>query len=140
MYIHGIGIISSVGRGLDAFCGALTSGPLPMTGDGFHRVSEKDLKDPILAKEARRADRFDRMAILAGLDALRDARIRSDVHPSIVGLILATGLGPHVTTFRFLDDIINFKERDVSPTLFLIRFIMPPCPMYLFWLAYAVRL
>lgn len=118
MYIHGIGIISSVGRGLDAFCGALTSGPLPMTGDGFHRVSEKDLKDPILAKEARRADRFDRMAILAGLDALRDARIRSDVHPSIVGLILATGLGPHVTTFRFLDDIINFKERDVSPTLF----------------------
>ena len=118
MYINGIGIISSVGRGLEAHRGALTSGPLPMTGDGLHRVQEKDLKDPILAKEARRAGRFERMAILAGLDALRDAGIRSDAHPSKVGLILATGLGPHVTTIRFLDDIINFKEKDVSPTLF----------------------
>jgi len=118
MYIHGIGIISSVGRGLEAHRDALTSGSWPMTGGGLHRVGEKDLKDPILAKEARRASRFDRMAILAGLDALEDAGIRSDTHLSAVGLIIATGLGPHVTTFRFLDDIINFKEKDVSPTLF----------------------
>lgn len=118
MYIHGIGIISSVGRGLEAHRDALTSLPLPMTGGGLHRVGEKDLKDPVLAKEARRATRFDRMAILAGLDALEDAGIHSNTHSSTVGLIIATGRGPHATTFRFLDDIINFKEKDVSPTLF----------------------
>ena len=118
MYIHGIGIISSVGRGLDVHRRALTSGAWSTSEDGFHRVGEKDLKDPLLAKEARRASRFDRMAILAGLDALADAGIRPDAHASSVGLIIATGLGPHVTTFRFLDDIINFKEKDVSPTLF----------------------
>lgn len=118
MHIHGIGIISSVGRGIEAHRSALTSCPQPMTGDGLYRVQEKDLKDPLWAKEARRAGRFDRMAILAGLDALKDAGINLDAHSSTVGLILATGLGPHVTTFRFLDDMINFKERDVSPTLF----------------------
>ena len=117
MHINGIGIISSVGRGLEAHRGALAA-PLAMTADGLHRVQEKYLKDPVLTKDARRADRFDRMAILAGLDALRDAGISSDTHASTVGLILATGLGPHVTTFRFLDDMINFKEKDVSPTLF----------------------
>lgn len=118
MYIHGIGIISSVGRGIEAHRQALTDASLPAVVDGFHRVSEKDLKDPILVKEARRADRFDRMAILAGLDALADAGIYSDASLSTVGLILATGFGPHTTTFRFLDDLLNFKEKDVSPTLF----------------------
>ncbi|MBF0387216.1 MAG: beta-ketoacyl synthase chain length factor [Candidatus Omnitrophica bacterium] len=118
MYIHGIGIISSVGRGLEAHRAALTNGQETKSSDGVHRVSEVALKDPALAKDARRAGRFDRMAILAGLDALKDAGPQSTAHSSSIGLILATGLGPHVTTFRFLDDMISFKEKDVSPTLF----------------------
>ncbi|MBF0593864.1 MAG: beta-ketoacyl synthase chain length factor [Candidatus Omnitrophica bacterium] len=118
MQIHGIGIISSVGRGLDVHRAALAAGVSAAGADGFYRVTEKDLKDPLLAKAARRAGRFDRMAILAGLDALNDAGIKVQDTPSAIGLILATSLGPHVTTFRFLDDLINFKEQDVSPTLF----------------------
>ncbi|MFH0753953.1 MAG: beta-ketoacyl synthase N-terminal-like domain-containing protein [Candidatus Omnitrophota bacterium] len=118
MHIHGVGIISPAGRGLDVHRAALKGGELPVAADGFLRVQEKDLKDPRLAKDARRADRFDRMAILAGLDAFQDAGLGTDVDLSRVGLILATGLGPHATTFRFLDDMINFREKDVSPTLF----------------------
>lgn len=118
MYIHGIGIISSIGRGIEAHRLALTSSPVSVSSDGVHRVSETALKDPILAKDARRSGRFDRMAILAGLDALKDAGIQQNANSSRIGLILATGLGPHVTTFKFLDDMINFKEKDVSPTLF----------------------
>ena len=57
MYIHGIGIISSVGRGLEAHRVALTSSPVPISFDVVHRVSEIALKDPILAKDARRSGR-----------------------------------------------------------------------------------
>jgi 3-oxoacyl-[acyl-carrier-protein] synthase II len=117
MNINGIGIITSAGRGIEAQLKALTEGAPPSSPDGFFRVHEQTLKDPLLAKEARRADRFDRMAVLAGLDALNDAGLDADQIAS-TGLILATAQGPHVTTFRFLDDLINFKEKDVSPTLF----------------------
>jgi 3-oxoacyl-[acyl-carrier-protein] synthase II len=117
MNIHGIGIISSVGRGLEVHRRAL-AGPLPTVTDGFCRIQDNDLKDPVLTKDARRASRFDRLAILAGLDAVKDAAIQTNAPSATVGLILATALGPHVTTFRFLDDMINFDEKDVSPTLF----------------------
>ncbi|MBF0384415.1 MAG: beta-ketoacyl synthase chain length factor, partial [Candidatus Omnitrophica bacterium] len=118
MHINGIGIISPVGRGLEVHRQALANASLPAVVDGFHRVSEKDLKDPCLAKDARRAGRFDRIAILAGMDALKDAGICLDIDSPQIGLILATSFGPHSTTFRFLDDLLNFKEKDVSPTLF----------------------
>ena len=139
MYIHGIGIISSVGRGIEAHRQALTDASLPAVVDGFHRVSEKDLKDPILVKEARRADRFDRMAILAGLDALADAGIYSDASLSTVGLILATGFGPHTTTFRFLDDLLNFKEKMFRQRSFLILFTTLPRLICHFWRVYMDR-
>ncbi len=114
--INGIGIICNYGRGIDAVKLALENGH---THDIFtSRVNDDILKDKIFSKDARRSDRFDRMAVLAALDAISSSGINSEVETNNIGIILATGFGPHVTTFRFLDDILAYKEPDVSPILF----------------------
>lgn len=118
MHLRGLGIISPFGRGLEGLRAALRGGPAPSAADGFLRVPEPVLKDPVLAKEARRAGRFERMAVLAGLDALAEAGLRAPAPPDRTGLIVATALGPHVATFRFLDDLVAFNPGEVSPTLF----------------------
>jgi len=116
MNINGIGIICNYGRGIDAVKSALDNGQAQEILSS--RVNDDILKDKIFSKDARRSDRFDRMAVLAALDALSDAGINCEVENNDIGIILATSFGPHVTTFRFLDDILTYKEADVSPILF----------------------
>jgi 3-oxoacyl-[acyl-carrier-protein] synthase II len=116
MNINGIGIICNYGRGIDAFKLALENGQAQEIFTS--RVNDDILKDKIFSKDARRSDRFDRMAVLAAFDAITSSGINSEVEKNNIGIILATGFGPHATTFRFLDDILTYKEPDVSPTLF----------------------
>jgi 3-oxoacyl-[acyl-carrier-protein] synthase II len=116
MNINGIGIICNYGRGIDSLKAVIDTGRAPEILAS--RVNYDILKDKIFSKDARRSDRFDRLAVLAALDALSDSGINSEVEKNNIGIILATAFGPHATTFRFLDDILNFKESDVSPILF----------------------
>ncbi len=127
MDIHGIGIISSVGRGLESFLKALQQDPIaPKTSMcslvtkkkiSAFRVDDSLLKDKEVLKNSRRADRFCKMAVLSACDAFLDSNmeVRDDEK---IGVIVATAFGPHKTTFNFLDNILDYGEAGVSPTIF----------------------
>lgn len=118
MDILGIGTIFAGGRGLEKFEAALegaTSFAAPdEKGRICARVSLEGISDPAL-KKIRRADKLSKMAVLAASEAVASAGIK-DV--SDLGVILATAFGPHVTTFSFLDDILDYGDGGVSPTTF----------------------
>ena len=128
MNIAGIGIISARGRGIDSLDIALREGwvaPSQIKScndqNAFYpayRVEKKTINDINLSKKIRRADRFSKMAVLAAWDAVADSGIQINDKESAIGIILATAFGPHVTTFRFLDDIIDYGDGSVSPTTF----------------------
>jgi len=127
MEICGVGTISSVGRGLESFAKALQQGPMapklsvcsPITKKRILVFSVDDvlLSDKDALRKSRRADRFCKMAVLAAWDALADSGIKVMENEKI-GVIVATGFGPHKTTFNFLDNILDYGENGVSPTIF----------------------
>ena len=127
MKIHGIGIISSVGRGIKGFDEALLQDPVASQMSVYSSINDKAipvfsvddslLKDRDVLKNSRRADRFCKMAALASWDAMADSGIEIKEDEK-VGVIVATAFGPHRTTFNFLDDILDYGEAGVSPTTF----------------------
>jgi 3-oxoacyl-[acyl-carrier-protein] synthase II len=128
MNIAGMGLVSARGRGVAALEQALEQGWVP-PGDvevkglasgrlPVYAVSAETLSDKVVLAKARRADRFTRMAVLAASDALQDSGLGASVDKSRLGIIVATALGPHATTFSFLDGILDFGDAAVSPTAF----------------------
>jgi 3-oxoacyl-[acyl-carrier-protein] synthase II len=83
-----------------------------------YSVEENTIKDRAVLKKMRRADRFSKMAVLAAFDAVRDSGVAIGEGGASLGIILATAFGPQVTGFRFLDEIIDYGDSNVSPTLF----------------------
>jgi 3-oxoacyl-[acyl-carrier-protein] synthase II len=75
------------------------------------------LPDKTLLKKIRRADAVSKMAVLAASDALVNSGMEN-IAAKRLGIIVATALGPHVTTFDFLDDILDHGDAAVSPTTF----------------------
>ncbi len=128
MNIAGIGLVSTRGRGVESLIQALEKGwrapvevALPGANPGkvlAYPVSAETLSDKVVLNKARRADRFIRMSVLAAVDAVQDSGIGTSLEKSRLGIIVATALGPHVTTFGFLDGIIDFGDAAVSPTAF----------------------
>lgn len=84
---------------------------------GIGTVLDKSRKDKSVLKDIRRADDLIKMAVLAAHDAFVDSGL-DDSAKDDLGVILATAFGPHLTTFRFLDEILNYGDANVSPTLF----------------------
>ena len=80
-----------------------------LLGKGF---ANKNVK----VKKIRRADNFAKMAVSASIKACSDFDF-SDTK-SDISIILATQFGPHVTTFKFLDNLLDYSETGVSPTIF----------------------
>lgn len=127
MNILGIGMVSFQGYGVSAWETALQNGwqppaefPEPRAADGKRQVCRVDLDaapDRTLLKKIRRADKLSKMAVLAAADALADSGI-PDIAGKRVGIILATAFGAHVTTFDFLDGILDYGDANVSPTTF----------------------
>ncbi len=115
MNINGIGIIFNRGRGLENLEKALLEG-WKMPADGY-TVPQEALSDSIILKNMRRADDLSKMVTIATLDAVNDGGLEEKDKEEL-GIILATAFGPHPTTFKFLDDIINFGEKEASPTTF----------------------
>ena len=125
MNLLGIGMVFRGGRGIDCYENALKQGWQPPVECEIRHlnkrlpvyvVADETLADKLLLKKMRRADRFSKMAVLAAADALRDSGLESDGQRT--GVILATSFGAHQTTFDFLDDIIDYGEGQVSPTIF----------------------
>ena len=115
MNIAGIGVLCSQGRGLARFEQALKANVASLDESGScHRIPPEALEDREVLWDIRRADRFSKIAVLAAYDAMRDGGCSN----GSMGIIVSTGLGPHATTFRFLDDILNYSDSSVSPTIF----------------------
>ena len=83
-------------------------------------VSKARVKEDekIAVKGLRRADAFSRMAVVAALRASEAAGADIKSYTDTLGIIVATRLGPHATTFGFLDGILDFSEAEASPTAF----------------------
>jgi 3-oxoacyl-[acyl-carrier-protein] synthase II len=128
MNIGGIGIVFTKGRGIESLDIALREGwtsPQLIKSDNdqnifypIYSVEKKTINDINLLKKIRRADRFSKMAVMAARDAVVDSGIQINDKKADIGIILSTAFGPHVTTFRFLDDIIDYGDGSVSPTTF----------------------
>lgn len=103
--VTGLGIISPIGTGKDAFWGALLRGE---SGIGrITRFDPSEFKTQIAAevrdfnpetyidkKEARRMDRYTQFAVAATGLALEDAQISPDeVDPDRIGVVLGCGIG-----------------------------------------------
>lgn len=114
MYINGIGVVSGAGLDLESFIASLSSEAMGKP-EGF-LVDLSLVREKSLLKKMRRADKFSKMAVVAAAEALLDAQ--PEMGGGRVGIILTTAFGPHVTTFDFLDDIIEYGDRSVSPTTF----------------------
>lgn len=127
MYVHGLGTVFAGGRGSDIFGQAVECNappPVSMLDVPFYekpfpvyRIPDDALRDKVLARKLRRADRFSRMAVLGAADALVDAG-GAGGDGIKTGIIIATALGPHRTTFKFLDDMREYGDAQVSPTIF----------------------
>jgi 3-oxoacyl-[acyl-carrier-protein] synthase II len=128
MNIAGIGIVSTRGRGVASLEQALEQGwvpPVDVEARGLpsghlpvYAVSPDALSDKTVLAKARRADRFARMSVLAASDALHDSGLGAGLDKARLGVIVATAFGPHVTTFSFLDGILDYGDAAVSPTAF----------------------
>lgn len=132
MYIAGLSTVFNRGRGLDALAQALEEGwqapewrDHPSGQIPVYDVSKEVLADKALFKKMRRADRFSRMAVMAASDAFgdavnNDAAFASGLSPDKqnLGIIVSTALGPHATTFKYLNDILDYGDAGPSPTLF----------------------
>lgn len=127
MRINGIGVVSARGRGTACLEEALAQGWTPPTFletpfsgcEGFpvYAVPNEALSDKTFSRKIRRADRLSKMAVVAAADAVAESRMDiSDT--SRIGIVFATAFGPHATTFKFLDDIIDYGDGSVSPTSF----------------------
>ncbi len=126
MFISGLGILYSKGRGMTTLTSDLEHGPMtpefvtvPLVGNPLPVLFIKPdlLKDPLLPRSMRRADRFSRIATLAALDAVEQSG-QPLQDASRTGIVFATSLGPHVTTFEFLEEILAYGDAGSSPTKF----------------------
>lgn len=126
MFISGLGLIYSKGRGISRLTYDLEYGhkapefvTVPLVKDPLpvFRIAPEFLEDPLLPHSMRRADRFSRIVTLAALDAIEQSG-QTLPNPSRTGILFATSLGPHVTTFEFLDEILVYGDAGSSPTKF----------------------
>ncbi len=127
MKIAGIGLLFAGGLGVNSLEAALRRGwQPPRELDSPHipggrtpgYVVDLDaLPDKTLLKKIRRSDKLSKMAVLAAANALSDSGIE-EIAKKRIGMIVATAFGPHVTTFGFLDDILDHGDAAVSPTTF----------------------
>jgi len=120
MLIQGAGIVFAGGRGMDRLKAVLQNRRIPPSSDGegtCHRVDLASVGDKQIFRSLRRADRFSKLSVLAAWDAVLDSG--DDLaQKDRVGIILASAFGPHVSTFTLLDDLIQYGDEGVSPTLF----------------------
>ena len=127
MKIFGIGVICSQGLGVAAFEQALKRGWQSPGETAAHwmggekaqayLVTFDALPDKELLKKIRRSDALSKMSVLAASDALVNSGMEN-IAKKKLGIIVATAFGPHMTTFNFLDDILDHGDGAVSPTTF----------------------
>ena len=125
--ITGMGVLTSVGTGIDDYWNGLISGKSGISAvtrfdasDIASRVASEindfnpeDYMDP---KEARRNDRYAQLALAASHHALKDAGLsRNDIVPERTGVIVGSGIGGMETIEKQMTTLIERGPRRVSP-------------------------
>src|SRR6195256_6209018 len=108
IWITGIGVITAIGTGLDAFRAGLRTGrspirrtdrfdPSPFRSQVAAQVDDVDPLAWMPPKTARQLDRFSQFGLVAGRLALDDAKLTPGVgggaHPQRIGIYLGSALG-----------------------------------------------
>ena len=135
-YVTGVGMVSPVGVGREAFWGALLAGESgmgPITlfdTDGFGvkiaaECSDFEPKDFMDRKSVQRTDRFAQMALASAKLALDDSGAWGEVEakPERVGLVIGTGIGGATSMEETQWTITNKGPARVNP--FAVTKIMP---------------
>ena len=112
--VSGVGIIGPFGDSIDELKNALTMEP---EDNVAKYIPENALKDPAFKRIRRRADKLSIAMLAAAKSAIEQANL-SVKEIAETAIIAATGFGAHNTTFKFLDDILEFGQEAPSPTLF----------------------
>ena len=125
--ITGVGVVSSIGNGIDDFWNSLKDGKSGITavtrfeaGDIASQVASEvtdfnpeDFMDP---KEVRRNDRYTHLALAASRHALADANLsRDNLVPERTGVLVGSGIGGMETIEKQMTTLIERGPRRVSP-------------------------
>ena len=109
MFIKGIGMISGSGITLDPL--RVAAGSIPQL------IPDELIKSYKLPRMMRRADRFSRICAIVANETVLDAGADPEMMKNS-GIMVVSAIGPHQTTFAFLDELLDYPEDEVSPTKF----------------------
>ena len=122
-----MGVLTSVGTGVENYWGGLLSGKSGITAvtrfdssdiaskvaSEINDFNPEDYMDP---KEARRNDRYAQLALAAAHHALKDSGLsRDDLVPDRTGVIVGSGIGGMETIEKQMTALIQRGPRRVSP-------------------------
>ncbi len=122
--VTGIGAITPIGKTVPEYWDGLkngVSGAAPITRFDTEKFKTKfacevknyKSEDYFHKKEARKLDLFTQFAIIAGEEAINDAKINFDeIDKDRVGVIWASGIGG-ITTLA--EDVISYAQNDFNP-------------------------
>jgi 3-oxoacyl-[acyl-carrier-protein] synthase II len=137
VWITGIGVVTAVGTGLEAFRAGLRQGQSPIKAvDRFDasafrsrvaaQVDDFDPADHMDARSVRGLDRFSQFGVAAGRMAIDDSGLRpgNDGHPDPerVGVFLGSALGGVAFAEEQHERYLERGIKSVSPTLALAVF------------------
>jgi 3-oxoacyl-[acyl-carrier-protein] synthase II len=128
--ITGLGVISSLGLGKEAFWESLRQGRSGIKEIGHFdpsftgsrlgaEVSDFDPKAFMASSKVRRLDRVSQMAVAAAHLAFEDAQLADSAEErGKVGVILGSGLSGLVSTEAFFRSLLDFGPAGANPMLF----------------------
>lgn len=134
VFITGLGLVTPIGTGRDAFWDALLagrSGGAPIAAfdaSSFpvriaSEVADFDPTRYMEARETSRADRFTQMAVAAAVLAMQDAGVDGNLDAERTGVIVGTGIGGLATIEEQHSALLSGGPRRVSP--FMVPRLMP---------------
>ncbi len=137
VWITGIGLITAIGSGVEAFRAGLRAGrspvrridrfdPSPFRSQVAAQVDDFDPLDHMDPKTARQLDRFSQFGLVAGRQALADASLtpgaNEELGPERLGIYLGSALGGIAFAEAQHERYLEGGIRTVSPTLALAVF------------------
>ncbi len=137
VWVTGIGLITAIGAGVDAFRAGLRAGsspvkridrfdPSPFRSQVAAQVDDFDPLDHMDPKTARQLDRFSQFGLVSGRMALADAGLADGwsgaADPDRVGVYIGSALGGIVYAEEQHERYLDRGIRSVSPTLALAVF------------------
>jgi 3-oxoacyl-[acyl-carrier-protein] synthase II len=128
--VTGIGVVSAIGSGADAFSAALAEGrsgiapwqrsgdyaELPHVAAAVGEIADREL---IRSPQRRRMDRLSRMAVAASRLALDDAGIDASAYaPDRAGIVFGTALGDPENAASYIHRVFTRGPAAASPMVF----------------------